>query len=141
MPSRLQTLQQEHANLIAEGKELLASAGDVLTEDEAKRDDEINARLDVLAGEINRENRLIEKELEGPAASDEYTRITGMHNRVEDDPMRGFASDDEFIQAVKNASMPGAVRWAPSSPSAVARWPGWAALSPCVPPPSCSTTR
>ncbi len=59
MKKRYAQLIQERVDLVKEARELLAQAeGRDLTEEEKLRDDEINARLETLAGEIEREERL-----------------------------------------------------------------------------------
>ena len=59
MNKRYQALIQERADLVKEAKAILAGAdGRDLTEEEMVRDDAINARLETLAGEIEREERV-----------------------------------------------------------------------------------
>lgn len=65
MRSRLNALTQERADLVAEGKKLLGLAEEEdrdPTKDEAKRDDEIEARLGEIAGFIAREERQVARE-------------------------------------------------------------------------------
>lgn len=105
---RYQALVQEKADLINEQKALFALAEKradmALTEDEKARDDAINARVDALTADINRENRRRENEkaLVNPAAS-----VSNFHTNAEDDPKRGFASLADFALAVKAAYTPG----------------------------------
>ncbi|NJN53291.1 MAG: phage major capsid protein [Anaerolineae bacterium] len=59
MSKRYNFLVQERADLVREARALLAAAdGRDLTDEERGRDDQINARLETLAGEIEREERL-----------------------------------------------------------------------------------
>lgn len=114
MTNRYQALIQERADLIQEAKGIFEAAGsEALTDEQKKRDDEINARLEILGSDANPESeigrlaRIRRAELNAPVASDEFTRIHSMHNRIEDDPMRGFNSDVEFFRAVYDASLQG----------------------------------
>lgn len=112
--SRYKTLLQERADLIKEGKGLLASAeADGLTEEQAARDDAIHARLTALDAEIARHERLMQADRTATAVADpnaeaaNRSRIEGLHNRVEDDPKRGFKSLADFAKAVKSEYSPG----------------------------------
>ena len=58
MTTRYQKYIQERADLVKEAKELFANADGDLTEEQKQRDDAINARLETLAGEIEREERM-----------------------------------------------------------------------------------
>jgi HK97 family phage major capsid protein len=69
---RYHALLQERADLVAEGRAIFEAAeregNRALTAQEQARDDEINARLGVLAGEIAREETRRERERLAPAA-------------------------------------------------------------------------
>lgn len=68
MNKRYQALIQERADLVKEAKAILAGAeGRNLTADEKAMDDGIYTRLEELAGEIEREERLRAHELTAPA--------------------------------------------------------------------------
>jgi HK97 family phage major capsid protein len=102
-----QKLIQERADLVGEAKGIFALAdaeGRSLTDEEKVRDDEINARLGVLAGDIERLERQRERERTMTAVSTHG--IQEVRDRVEDDPMRGFKSMADFALAVKSASRP-----------------------------------
>ena len=115
--NRYKSLVQERADLIKEGKSLLASAqAEGLTDEQAARDDEIYVRLESLGKEIERHERLMESDRTATAvvdanvfASDQArgSRIDGMRNRVEDDPTRGFSSLADFATSIKAAYQPG----------------------------------
>jgi HK97 family phage major capsid protein len=138
MPGRYQHLLDERAALVREGQALFAAveadAQDAqnghardLTDDERRRDDAIQARLEALAGEIEREERQRERlRLEpalpaavagGPAPPSPAPAATGfgaagaavalLHERRLDDPRRGFATLAQFALAVKGALLPG----------------------------------
>lgn len=99
-------LLQERTDLIAEGKLLFERAeleSRVLTDEEKVRDDQINARLGELKGEIARHEARRERERTAPAQG----RIEGMHERIEDDPKRGFADIADFALSVKSMYTPG----------------------------------
>jgi len=60
-----QALLQERADLVAEGKRMFEAAdasGDVLTVEQKTRDDAINARLDEIAGDLERHEKRRERE-------------------------------------------------------------------------------
>jgi HK97 family phage major capsid protein len=111
--NRYQAFLQERADLITEASGIFAAAqGRELTEAEKTRDDAINARLQVLAGEIQREERRREHErtvatIVDPNASAAAKSQISLHNRAEDDPKLGFKGMGDFAVAVKNASRPG----------------------------------
>lgn len=66
--NRYQALIQERADLVKEGKALFAAAdGRDLTEAETERDDAINARLEAVAGELERVERFRKYERESMA--------------------------------------------------------------------------
>jgi HK97 family phage major capsid protein len=99
-------LLQERADLVAEGKKMYDKAeaeSRELTAEEKTRDDQINARLGELKGEISRQEARREREREVAA----MPKIDGMHNRAEDDPKRGFSDVGEFALAVKSMCTPG----------------------------------
>ncbi|NUS39516.1 MAG: phage major capsid protein [Lysobacter sp.] len=103
---RYQSLLKERDELIVEGKNLFEAAekgGRDLTETEKTRDDEINARLEVLGADIKREEVRRERERATPAAA-----VTSVRERAEDDPRRGFRDLADFALAVRQASVPGA---------------------------------
>jgi HK97 family phage major capsid protein len=108
--SRYKNLVQERADLVAEAKALFGAAevdDRELTEDERARDDQIAARLDVLAGEIGREERRREWERTVEPvtkSSNALPRISGMHDRAEDKPWESFG---EQLLAVRQASLAG----------------------------------
>ncbi len=69
MSKRYLALIQERANLIQEAKDIFSEAdGRDLNEEEISRDDAINARLEKLAGEIEREERIRRYERESAQA-------------------------------------------------------------------------
>lgn len=111
-----QAMLQERADLVKEAKALFAAAtteGRDLTEAEKQRDDEINARLTTLAGDINREERRREWERTVAPATDGNVQAArqaqiSVRERAEDDPRRGFRNLAEFALSVRQASMPGA---------------------------------
>lgn len=115
MNKRYQKLLQERADLVAEARSIFAAAdkeGRDLTEDEKTRDDEINARLQALAGEIEREERRREWERTVEPVSDANVAaarrgVESMHDRREDDPQHGFQNMADFALAVRQASRPG----------------------------------
>lgn len=70
MPNRLQFLIQNRADLVAQGKALLAGAeGRALTDEEKLTDDAINAKITNLDGEIARQQRMLNAEKSAPAVS------------------------------------------------------------------------
>lgn len=98
-------LLQERADLIKEGKELFEHAeaeARELTAEEKERDDGINTRLAVLNADLQRHEARRERERSATA----LPRIE-MHERVEDDPKRGFANVADFALAVKSVYTPG----------------------------------
>lgn len=111
-----QALLQERADLVAEAKKIFAAAtteGRDLTEAEKTRDDEINARLTALAGDIAREERRREWERTvAPAVPDGNVQAgqraqMSVRERAEDDPRRGFRNLADFALSVRQASLPG----------------------------------
>ena len=81
-------LLQERASLIDEGKQIFERAereSRELTAEEKGRDDEINARLGELKGEIARHEVRRERERQAPTMG----RIE-VHERIEDDPSVGL---------------------------------------------------
>ncbi len=118
MKKRYQALLQERADLVREAQAIfsLAEAEDRdLTDEEKTRDDAINARLQALAGEIEREERRRENERLVAAVPDANMQVARrglnsvreMRERVEDDPQRGFANLADFALAVRRADSPG----------------------------------
>lgn len=111
---RYQTLLQERADLVKEAKAIFAAAeadGRDLTDEERQRDDAINARLQTVATEIEREERRRQWEREVVAATDANMAaasrgVEAVRERVEDDPQRGFKNLADFALAVKSASRP-----------------------------------
>ncbi len=67
MNNRFKALTQERADLIKEQKSLFDGAATTLTDEQKQRDDAIVARLDVLAGDLAREERQRKYEREAPA--------------------------------------------------------------------------
>lgn len=113
MNGRYQALVQERADLVKEAQGIFEAAdGRDLTEAEKARDDAISARLAVLGGEIQREERRREHErtvatVVDPNARAAATAQVSLHQRAEDDPMRGFSGLGEFASAVRAGSRPG----------------------------------
>ncbi|HCS40390.1 MAG TPA: phage major capsid protein [Anaerolineaceae bacterium] len=106
MNKELMALQQERADLVAEGKkffDLAAKESRDLTDEEKTRDDEINARLAAINGDIQR----LEAKRERERTVQALPKIEGMRDRSEDDPKRGFADIAEFALAVKGVYTPG----------------------------------
>lgn len=106
MDKMFMALQQEKADLIAEGKKIYDVAESEkrdLTETEKTRDDEINARLQSLNADIQRHEARRERERSVPA----MPKIEGVHNRIEDDPKRGFSDIADFALSVKSMYTPG----------------------------------
>ncbi|NMC84296.1 MAG: phage major capsid protein [Anaerolineaceae bacterium] len=101
-------LLQERIDLIAEGKQIFERAEKEnrdLSTDEKSRDDEINVRLEVLNADIQRHEARRERERTAQALQ----RIE-IHERIEDDPKRGFADVADFALAVKSLYTPGGLR-------------------------------
>lgn len=115
MNKRYKKLLQERADLVQEARGIFALAdkeGRDLTAEEKQRDDEINARLQTLAGEIEREERQRAWEREVEAVSDANMTaaqrgVESMRDRREDDPNHGFQNMADFALAVRTASRPG----------------------------------
>ncbi len=106
MNKDLMALQQERADLVVEGKkifDLAAKESRELTDEEKTRDDEINARLAAINGDIQR----LEAKRERERSVQAMPRIEGMRDRAEDDPKRGFADIADFALAVKGIYTPG----------------------------------
>lgn len=102
-------LLDERAKLVAEAKTLFAKAETEardLSTDEKSRDDDIAARLDIVAGELQRENRRRAWEQDVQVIPDNDTpRITGGHDRAADKPwgaITGYGFG-EFLSAVRAA--------------------------------------
>lgn len=111
MPSRFQILTQERADLVREARATLTAAGAAnreLTAEEMTRDDAINARLSAINTELEREERLraYEREVAPAAAATNLAAGIQVRDRIEDDPMRGFANAADFGRAVHAASRP-----------------------------------
>jgi HK97 family phage major capsid protein len=111
--SRYKALLQERADLIAEGKELFGPAereGRDLTDEEKARDDEITARLEVLAGELTREERRREWERTvEPVARYEEPEAIPDPNRQSRSDQNPWASLGEQLLAVRAAALPNRV--------------------------------
>jgi HK97 family phage major capsid protein len=108
-------LQQERADLVAEGRKLFEAAEAEkrdLTAEETARDDAINARLDGIAAQLEREERRRERERMVEAVGTGVTlpgRITGIRDLAADRPwgpdaVSGFGA---FLHAVAQAGTPG----------------------------------
>lgn len=99
-------LLQERADLITEGKRIFEQAereSRDLTDEEKDRDDAINGRLEAVNADIQRHEVRRERERSAPS----LPRITDMHERIDDDPRRGFSNLGEFAMAIKDAYTPG----------------------------------
>ncbi len=106
--TRYQVLLQERADLIAEARRLyeqVESEGRTLTDDERRRDDEINARLEVLADEIGREERRRAWERTVQAVPDSSAANPG--GREQGDPRGGYRDLADFALSVLHACRPG----------------------------------
>jgi HK97 family phage major capsid protein len=104
----LAKLIQERADLVKEAKGIFATAdqdGRPLTDEEKARDDEINARLQAIAPDIERLERQQERERAMTAVS--VHDIQEVHDRLEDDPKRGFRNLADFALAVRSHYSPG----------------------------------
>jgi HK97 family phage major capsid protein len=101
-------LLQKQADLISEQKSIVTAveAREPMqyTDAERQRDDAIVAELGTVRADLAREEARRQFERAAPASE-----IVGGHNRIEDDPKRGFAHLGEFALAVKNAYSPGGV--------------------------------
>lgn len=111
---RYQALLQERADLVAESRGIFALAdadGRDLTDEEKARDDQIHARLMVVAKEIDREERRRQWEREAVAVPDGNMAagrgVQSVRERVEDDPNRGFRNIADFALTVRRAQLPG----------------------------------
>ncbi|MBM3187091.1 MAG: phage major capsid protein [Chloroflexi bacterium] len=114
MPKRYQALLQERAELVAEARRAFESAekdARDLTDAERTRDDEIAARLDVIASELQREERRREWErsVEAVAKPNAGTSVTlpGEIARILDAQDQPFESLAEQLLAVRQAALPG----------------------------------
>lgn len=115
---RYQQLLQERADLVKEAQGIFALAEQEkrdLTDAEKARDDAINARLQTLAGEIEREERRREWERTVEAVPDANMQaarrgVESVRDRREDDPKRGFSDLGDFALAVKSYYSPGGRR-------------------------------
>lgn len=111
---RYKKLIQERADLVAEAKAMFALADTEnrdLTEEEKARDDEISARLNAIAGELDRIENQREWERTVAAVPDANMTqaargIESVRDQREEDPLRGFADMADFAMAVKSASRP-----------------------------------
>lgn len=116
MATRYQALIQERTDLVAEGRALFEAAEQAnreLTDEERTRDDAINARLGLIAGELEREERRRERERTVEALPDNGApppngngTWTAGRDRAADRP---WASLGEFLQAVARFQSPGGV--------------------------------
>lgn len=107
---RYQALLDERAQLIRESRALYDLAereARNLTDDERAADTARLARLDVLSGDIAREEQLRERERQIAAAAPATPHISGVRPRIEDDPRGGWASLGEMAIAVRAACIPG----------------------------------
>jgi HK97 family phage major capsid protein len=109
MSNRYKLLLQERADLVAEGKTLFAAAeaeSRDLSEDEKKRDDAINARLQTIAGELEREERRREwertVEAVPSAAGQRSPQITGMRDLAAERPFNSLG--ENLQEAVRFAT-------------------------------------
>lgn len=87
--SRYTAMLDERAALVAEGKAMFDRAeaeGRDLTAEERLRDDAINARIEVLDGDITREETRSKREAVVGYEGREKPRITGLHDRAADKP-------------------------------------------------------
>lgn len=101
-------LLEEKANLIEEGRKIFdnaEAASRELSAEEKARDDQINTRLAEIAADLKRHEDRRERERTAAA----LPRIE-VHDRIEDDPKRGFADVGEFALAVKGLYTPGGKR-------------------------------
>jgi HK97 family phage major capsid protein len=109
--NRYKALLQERWDLAAESKALFDGAeGRDLTDEERGRDDEIAARLDVLASEIEREDRRRERERTAEAAEPRRgtsVRLDGPITSVTDVQDQPFESMADQLLAVRQAAIPG----------------------------------
>ena len=108
MANMIKNFRQRKADLIKEGREMFELAKKEerdLTDEEKKRDDEIQAQLEGVNDQIAREERHQERERQ---------IISEFHQGREHEPVKpnpedpeGFKSLGEFLQAVAYFSMPG----------------------------------
>lgn len=106
MSKRYFKLLQERGDLVKEQGSIFAIVdheGREMSEAEKTRDDAIHARLIELAGDVEREERRREWERTVAAVPD-ADRITGMHDRAEDE---SWPTMGHFLQAVASAGTPG----------------------------------
>ena len=102
MVKRVKALKQERTDLRREAEQLLApfaAGGQELTPEARERDDAIHARLDAIADELSRYERLLEADR---TAEPDEARAA--------DAGDGFSSFGAFLQAVANAARPGVSR-------------------------------
>lgn len=103
MNPRLRALLERKQKALDAAKAISQKAekeGRDLTEEERKQYDAHLADVDMLNGDIHREQKLIEAERAAPG-------IPSAVARVEEDPRRGFQSYGEFCIAVRQAALPG----------------------------------
>ncbi len=110
--NRYKALLDERAGLIAEDKAIFETAekdGRDLTDDEKRRDDEINSRLEAIKGELAREERRREWERTVEPVRDPQgqARARGLTPLDGPDPKGGFAHLADFALAVVQACRPG----------------------------------
>lgn len=121
MASRIIELRQKRATLAKQANEALDAAQEKataeargLTDEERKADDDFNAQISVLDEQIEFEDRKINRaRLYGSASEDPTERkvpgsgpqkVTGVQDRSERDPRRGFGNPREFLlAAMKNS--------------------------------------
>jgi HK97 family phage major capsid protein len=110
--NRYKALLDERAQLVAEGKGIFDAAekaGHDLTDAEKARDDEINARLETIKGDLAREEARRERERAVEPVRDPQgqARARGLTPLDSQDPRAGFAHLADFALSVVQASRPG----------------------------------
>lgn len=110
-------LEQERDELIAKAEAILEGAGAELSEEQKSAWDELDSQIEAKQDKIddlNTDIKRVEKQRDRrrlAAASREpqpyEVEISGIRDRVEDDPRLGFESLAEFSLAVRQASIPG----------------------------------
>ena len=95
----------ERTELISEGRKLFENSeaeARGLSDEEKTRDDAINARLAEINADLQRHEARRERERSGQA----LPRIE-MHERIDDDPKRGFSDIADFAISIKGLYTPG----------------------------------
>lgn len=103
-------LVQEKADLQKKGREIFALADKEdreLTDAEKIRDDEIVDRIAAINESLARHERMREWERDTDEVISSSSGRIRTHERINDDPMRGFNSTTDFALAVRAASRPG----------------------------------